>query len=193
MEEKDHLENKFKSSFIDFDIEPPDRVWENLSRELHPEPNSETIWSRIAAFSIFRERRLGFYLALGAAAIIIFLTIVYIGSTDYHAIRGHAYTGEVRLCRGTAVLFKVADQVMPWDSVSRYRSAMIDDNGHYQFSHVEAGKYLLRISPDGNSEAAVKFLPSWFDQHDNSDSCHLIIVNKEDVNADVHLISNSER
>jgi len=193
MDEKDFLENKFRSSFADYEKEPPEGVWENLSRELHPDPVPENIWTRIAVFQVFTERPLGFYLTLGAVVVILLLAIVYFGSTDHHAIRGHAYTGETRLCRGTAVLFKVTDKAMPLDSVSQYRSALIDNNGLYQFSRVENGKYLLRIVPDGNSEAARKFLPSWFDQHTNSDSCHLIIINQEDVNADVHLRRNSEK
>jgi len=193
MEENDLIGNKFKSAFSDFEKEPPARVWENLSRELHPEPKLESIWSRIAAFSLFPDRQIGFYLALGGAAVILFLTVVYIASTDHHAIRGHAYTGEVRLCRGTAVLFKVSDKAMPWDSATHYRSVMIDDNGHYQFPKVGTGKYLLRITPDGNSEAANQFLPSWYDQHETSDSCHLIIINDEDVNADVHLMQKDEK
>lgn len=193
MEENDTIGNKFKSAFSDFEMEPSARVWENLSRELHPEPKAESFWNRLAAFSLFPDRKPGFYFAIGGVVVILFLTVVYIGSTDHHAILGHAYTGDIRLCRGTAVLFKVSDKTMPWDSATHYRSVMIDDDGHYQFPKVGDGKYLLRITPDGNSETAKKFLPSWFDQHENSDSCPLIIINSEDVNADVHLIAKDEK
>jgi hypothetical protein len=86
------------------------------------------------------------------------------------------------------VLFQVSDKQLPWDSATHYRSANIDGNGHYTFPKVVPGKYLLRIAPDEKSESAQKYLPSWFEQYSASDSCHLIIVDFEDVNADVHLI-----
>jgi hypothetical protein len=195
MEEHDLIGDKFKSAFSDFEKEPPARVWENLSRELHPEPKTESFRSRLAAFSFFPSRQPGFYFALGGMAVILFLAVVYLASDDHHAVKGHAYAGDVRLCRGTAVLFKVADKSMPWDSATQYRSAAIDDKGHYQFPEVEHGKYLLCITPVGNSEASKKFLPSWFDQHANSDSCHLIVIDDADVDADVHLMEkgNSQR
>ena len=192
MDEEDFLEAKFRSSFAGFEKEPPGKVWENLSRELHPEPVPGNILTRIASFSVFSERRAGFYLTAVAVVITLLLVIIYFGSTDRHAIRGHAYTGETRLCKGTAVLFKVTDKAMPWDSVTQYRSSVIDNDGRYQFSKVENGQYLLRIVPEGNTEASVRFQPSWYDQHGNSDSCHLIILNKEDINADVHLMMKSE-
>jgi hypothetical protein len=69
---------------------------------------------------------------------------------------------------------------------------MINDNGRYRFPKVEPGKYLLRIAPDENSEAAKTFMPSWFDQHENPDSCHLIILGNEDEKADVHLMSKAK-
>jgi hypothetical protein len=187
MEEKDLIENKFQSAFSDFEQEPPGRVWENLSLELHPVPKAGSFWSRLTAFSFFPYRQPGFYFALGGLAVIIFLVVVYIAYGDYHMVGGHAYIGDVRLCRGTAVLYKVDDKKMPWDSTTTYRSAKIDDNGQYQFPKVEPGNYLLCITPDSNSDAAEKFLPSWFDQHFNADSSHLIIIDDDDVNADVHL------
>ena len=193
MEEDDLIGNKFKSVFSDFEKEPPARVWENLSRDLHPEPKTESFWSRLAAFSVLPYRQPGFYFALGGMAVILFLAVVYLASDDHHMVKGHAYAGEIRLCRGTAVLFKVSDKSMPWDSATQYRSAAIDEKGHYQFPKVEQGNYLLCITPDANSEASKKFLPSWFDQHANSDSCHLIMIEDTDVDADVHLMEKGDQ
>lgn len=189
MEEKDITANKFKSAFADFEVEPPERVWENIRMELHPEPKPENILTRIASFFLIPDRNPGFYFAAGGVVLLLFLAGVYLFSSDQYAIHGHAYSGDVRLCRGNAVLFRVDDKVMPWDSAIHYRSAMIDDHGRYQFPKVEPGKYLLRISPDENSEVARKFMPSWFDQHENPDSCHLIIIENDDIDADVHLIA----
>lgn len=190
MEEKDTIADKVRATFSDYEREPPAIIWENLRRELHPEPKPESIWARMTTFSLFHGRKPGFYFALGGTAIMLFLAGVYLWSTDNYEIHGHAYAGDVRLCRGTAVLFQVSDKAMPWDSATHYRSAIIDNKGQYHFSNVETGKYLLRIAPDENSEAAKKFLPSWFDQHENPDSCHLIIIENESENADVHLMKN---
>lgn len=126
---------------------------------------------------------------MAGAAIIFFLAIVYFASNDHHSIRGHAYAGESRLCRGVAVLFRIADKLKPWDSVSHYRSAIIDDQGNYKFSRVKRGTYLLRISPEESSETAKMFMPSWFDQHESPDSSHVILLKADDVNADVHLLA----
>lgn len=192
MKNPDSIEQRFKSAFSDFEQEPPARVWENLRHELLPEPKPENLWARIARSSLFQERQMWRYIALAGAAIILFLAVVYIASNEHHAIRGHAYAGEARLCRGIAVLFRVGDKIQPWDSVNHYRSAMIDGNGYYNFSQVEPGTYLMRIAPEERSETAKLFLSSWFDQHENPDSSHVIIISSDDVNADVHLIAKSQ-
>jgi hypothetical protein len=192
MEEKDPIESKFKSSFSDYEKEPPAKVWENLSRELHPEPTPGNFWTHISPFTLLTQKPLGFYLTLGGIALSLFITTVYFGIRGRHTIRGHAYAGEVRLRHGSAELFQVTDNVMPWDSATHYRSAIIDNYGHFQFTKVRAGKYLLRITPEENSETAKKFLPSWFDQHEKSDSCNLIILQTADLYTDVHLVAKSE-
>jgi hypothetical protein len=193
MEENDLLENKFRSSFSDFGKEPPERVWENIRSKMHPEQDTAGFWSRFCAFFRLNELSPGVYVALGGVVVLLFLVAVYLISDDYQTIRGHAYAGESRLNRGTAILFRVVDKAIPWDSAAHYRSAIIGTNGLYQFRKVEPGKYLLRIAPEANSDDAEKFQPSWFDQHETPDSCHLIIVNNGDVNADVHLIANGRR
>jgi hypothetical protein len=191
MENPDSIEQKFRSSFSDFGQEPPARIWENLNYDLNPKPKSENLWMRISGSNIFPERQMRRYIVFAGAAFILFLAIVYFASKDNHTIRGHAYAGDVRLYRGVAVLFRVGDKVMPWDSVNHYQSTMIDIDGYYQFSHVEPGTYLLRIAPEEISETSKKFLPSWFDQHENPDSSHVIIISSDDIKADVHLISKS--
>jgi hypothetical protein len=188
MEENDPITDKFKSAFSDFEQEPPARAWENLHKSLHPGLLPGGFWSRIAAFSLLPDKPLGFYFILGGVAFSLFLTVIYLGSGGSFAIRGHAYAGEARLCRGVAGLFQVNDKTMPWDSVEYYRSAVIDNSGHFQFSKVNSGHYLLRISPEQNSETAAKFLPAWFDRHESSDSCQLITINRGDVNIDAHLL-----
>ena len=192
MEDQDPIEQKFKSTFSDFKMAPPASVWENLQRELHPEPKTVNFWAQITRDPVFQERLLKRYLAIAGVAIFLFLAVVYFATSDRHTVRGQAHAGESRLCGGTAVLFRIEDKIKPWDSVKHYRSAMIDDNGNYKFSGVETGTYLLRIAPESSSEAAKKYLPSWFDEHESPDSSHVIIIHTDDVHADVHLIRKGE-
>jgi hypothetical protein len=191
MENSDNLAGKFKSSFSDFEQEPPARIWENLRNELHPGPEPETFWMRISGSSLFPQRLMRRYIALATASVLLFLAVVYFASDDQHAIRGHAYAGETRLCGGTAILFRITDKTEPWDSVNHYRSALIDENGYYTFSGVAWGNYLLRIMPEEHSEESKNFLPSWFDQHDRPDSSHVIAISTDDINADVHLMTKN--
>jgi hypothetical protein len=192
MEENDPIENKFKSAFSDFENEPPARIWENLHTTLHPVLKSGGFWSRTAAFFLLPGKPIALYLILGSAAFGFFILVISLGTANRGTIRGHAYAGEIRLCRGDASLFKVADKTMPWDSVTYHRSAIIDSYGHFQFSNIKAGNYLLRIAPEQNSEEAQKFLPSWYDRHENSDSCRIIIIKGKDLNIDAHLKKKSE-
>jgi len=192
MEDQDPIEKKFRSTFSDFKKDPPASVWENLERELHPQPKTVNFWARMTGDPVFQERQLKRYLAVAGVAIFLFLAVVYFATSDRHTVRGQAYAGEARLCRGTAVLFRIEDKGKPWDSVTHYRSAMIDDNGNYKFSGIEPGIYLLRIAPESSSEIAKKYLPSWFDEHESPDSSHVIILNAEDIHADVHLINKGE-
>lgn len=191
MENPDDIEKKFKSVFSGYKQKPPAEVWENLHRELHPEPKPLAFWMRLTGSTIFPDRLGWRYVAWGGAFIIVFLAVVYFTAKDQHTITGHAYAGEARLSKGIAVLFRVDDRLKPWDSVNHYRSALIDDRGCYQFSGVEPGTYLLRIAPEESSELSKYFLPSWFDQHENPDSSHAIVISSDDFRADVHLMSRN--
>jgi hypothetical protein len=192
MENQDSIEEKFKSTFSDFEKEPPAQVWESLQHELHPEPKSLNFWERFTGEALFQERQLRRFAAVAGVAIFLSLAVIYFASSDRHVVKGHAYAGEARLCRGIAVLFLVGDKLQPWDSVTHYRSSMVDENGNFKFPNVEPGTYLLRIAPEHNSEASKKFMPSWFDQHEHPDSSHVIHIVTDDVNADVHLMDKGE-
>jgi len=188
MLEKDPIEDKFRSAFADREQEPPARVWENLDKALHAGPGPAGFWTRIADYFLFHGLHPVFYITLGSVAIGLVAITVYLGPMRHYVIRGHAFAGEKRLCRGTAELFKVSDKTLPWDSVGHYSSAIIDNYGHFQFSRVRNGKYLLRTSPEKNSDAASCYLSTWFDRHERSDSADLIIVERGDINADARLI-----
>ncbi len=188
MEDKDPIEESFRSALSDLEAEPPARVWESLHMQLHPLPKPAGIWGRVATFSLLADKPISFYFALSSAAIIFFVGILYFGSGGHATVRGHAYAGAERLTQGTSVLFEVADQAMPWDSVTYYRSAKVDHYGHFQFTKVDAGRYLMRVDPGGNSELASAYLPTWFDRHAAADSGRLIMINRGDVNLDAHLL-----
>ncbi len=187
MEEEDKIEKRFSEAFRDFKREPSGLVWEGLKRELHPESKPQNPWDRLWMFPRHFPGRFRLGIAAAAAVFAIFLGIIYFGTASHHVVSGHAYTGETRMCRGTAFLFKVDDKVMPRDSIVHYRSAMVDENGGYRFPGIGPGEYLLRVSPPDGSEIASKFQASWYDQHVSPDSAHLVIVGPEDVQADVQM------
>ena len=93
---------------------------------------------------------------------------------------------------GNVELFVVADKAMPWDSVTHYRSALIDHFGHFQFARVSQGRYLLRIAPEENSETAKTYAPCWYKGHERSDSADVVLVERKDVVVDVKLMKNGE-
>jgi hypothetical protein len=192
MEEKDPIEDKFRSSFSDYEKDPPVRAWENLVNGLHAEPVPGGFWSHLSLFSLFTKLPLGFYLTLSGITAGLFMTVFYFGFKDHHSLRGHAYVENARLQGGSAELFHVADKAMPWDSATHYRSAIIDKSGHFQFSRVEDGNYLLRVAPDEYGEEARRFSPSWYEKNATSDSCTLVVISGGDVSMEVHLLLNGE-
>ncbi|MCX6304864.1 MAG: hypothetical protein NT040_07840 [Bacteroidetes bacterium] len=188
MKENDPIEHKFRQSFSNFEEEPPSGVWENLQKELHPPLQPGNIWIRTAAFFHLTGKSVVYSIALGGAALGFFVSVAYLALRDRHTIRGHAYSGNVRLHNGSAELFEVADNTIPWDSATHYRSAIIDNYGHFRFAKIRPGKYMLRIAPDRNSEPAKNFLPAWYEQCEDADSCKLIIISNQDISLEVHLI-----
>lgn len=189
MEDKDPIEDKFRETFADFEEEPPARVWDNLGNILHPVPGNPGFWSRIADTLLVNGLHPVFYLTFSGVAICLVIALSWLGSGHHCVIRGHAYAGESRLTRGIAGLFQVADKVMPWDSVTQCRTELVDRHGHFQFSGIGKGLYILRVAPEEGSEQAEKFQPTWFDRSQNQDSCRLITVSGKDINAEVHLMA----
>lgn len=192
METRDPLEEKVKSVLTGFKEEPPGQVWENLRMHLHPELQRQPFWRRIPFVRFFRNKPLGFHIAVGGITLGLAFSLVYINSRNYHAVRGHAYAGQVRLNDGTAGLFRVADQALPWDSVSHYRSSVVDTKGHFQFSRVRPGRYLLRVAPAQGSREAETFLPTWFSRYEGSDSCDVITISGADCSADIVLLKKQD-
>lgn len=183
----DNLERKFRETFSDFSMAPPGKVWENIRRELHHERSAGGGISRMTGLSRSSSRRIQFVATLSAAAVVLVFIILYFTMETRQVVRGHVYAGETRLVRGTAILFRVEDKKPPYDSLKDYNKVLIDENGYFHFPDVEPGRYLLRVEPEMNSESALKFVPSWFDLHEESVELDLIVVSSEDVNADVHL------
>ncbi|MFZ4521668.1 MAG: hypothetical protein ACOYNC_08185 [Bacteroidales bacterium] len=188
MEESDPIEDKFRSSFSDFEKEPPAAVWANLHKELHPVPKPGNLWQRIIGHLHLKSLPLGVYLAFGGISGCLVLGMVYLDYKNHSSIRGHAYAGDLRLHSGSAELFQVDDKTMPWDSATYYRSAIIESSGDFQFTKIAAGNYILRIAPERNSETAGSFQPSWFENCTEPDSCRLIEIRKGDVNVEAHLM-----
>jgi len=188
MEENDNIENRFRETFAGYEAEPPEEVWSNLKQHLHPEPRYQGFWSWVADLPKASPVFFRFSIGLTTVVVILFLAVVWFASGNRNNIRGHAYAGEQRLCRGTAYLFRVDDKARPYDSLKNIRTCDVDENGYYQFSRIGSGKYLIRISPQQNSEGQKRFLASWYDQLMNPDFAHLIQVDAEDLTIDVHLL-----
>jgi hypothetical protein len=185
---RDSIERKFQESFAGYESPPPGRIWPQLKEQLHPEPRFDGLWSWISRLPESSPRFFRLSIGTVAAVVVLFLTLVWFASVERYSLRGHAYSGEVRLCKGTAYLFAIKDKTKPYDSLQNIRSSDIDENGFYQFSQLEPGRYLVRISPLENTEGHKKFHPSWYDQQIKPDSAHLILIKTEDLTVDVHLL-----
>jgi hypothetical protein len=187
MEENQNIENRYREVFSGFEKEPPDRIWSDIHKVLHPEPKQTGFWSGLG-IGTSASRVIRISVSFAAAAIILFLLFMWFSYGNHRIIRGHAFAGDTKMMRGTAYLFRVEDKTRPLDSVRHYGSALVDENGSYKFSHVAPGDYLLRIVPDKNAMPNKSFQPSWFDQRENPEDAHLIQVRSEDVWVDVHLL-----
>jgi hypothetical protein len=187
MEEKDPIEEQFRETFSDFEKEPPPRVWKNLHAELHPLPAPAGFRDQWLSFSLIAQKPLTFYLSISTAALALFFGFIYFGAAEKHTIRGHAYSGESRLQYGNAVLFRVNDLALPWDSLEHYRTDDIDHTGHFRFRRVPAGNYLIRVSPEKGSPESEKYHASWFDRHETADSANVIAMGERDASVEVNL------
>ena len=188
MNEFDDIESKLRGTFDDFEQDPPEKVWEGIRKTIHADTQKEKFRSRLFDFSLSRPRLVRLYAVLAAASVIIFLLIVFFTSSNKLTIRGHAYAGEIPLCRGTAVLFKVADKVEPIDSLQQHGSVSLNEKGFYRFTKVNPGKYLIRVVPLWNSEQDKYYHSSWNDQHIVPELSHVIPVESEDLIVDVYLM-----
>jgi len=188
MEEYENMEKKFREAFAGYEPAPPEQGWSRLRSNLQPEPRYDGFLSWITDLPQSSPRFFRLSIGFTAAAVMLFLVIIWFSSGNHSTIRGHAYAGELRLCKGTAYLFRVEDKALPFDSLKNIRSSEIDEKGYYQFSQIKSGKYLVRISPQEFSEGYKHFLSSWYDQHISPDSAHLIMIGAEDLTVDVHLL-----
>ncbi len=186
MEKKDPIEDKFGTAFGNFESEPPPGMWEQIHRDLHPGTTPPAWWNHLP-FSFFLHKSLGFYLAISGISFGLIFSVFYFGPGRRHDIRGHAYAGQLRMQQGTATLFISADRALPWDSLTFQRSAIIDRYGHFRFPRVPEGNYVLRIAPDPLSEEGRKFLASWYDRCEVSDSCRRFSLSDRDLTLEVHL------
>ncbi len=194
MEAPDQLERMFREKFAHFEAEAPADAWEKLQEKLFPPARSKKGRFSFAAkltMPVNRYKIAGIAGIAGIFIILLFAALYFLIDTRYE-VTGNAYAGADRLCRGTAILFRVDDRQRPWDSVSYYRSAVISDNGSYRFGSVQEGKYLLRIEPDPGTEHSGKFKPSWYEMHQNLEHSQLIYVYNDVGKADVHLVEREE-
>jgi hypothetical protein len=192
MEVRDPLEDKCNRLLSEFEQDPPERVWEHLRERLHPGQGGGSFWTRLPFIRFLRSKPLGFHLTLGGIALGLALTLIYLDARSHYSIRGHAYAGHARLKEGSAMLFLTNDKSMPWDSLSHACSAVVDRSGHFRFSRIRPGRYLLRVSPGQGSQESGSFLPTWFERRDKPDSCDVLILAGDNRYVDVFLMVKPE-
>jgi len=188
MQETDPIEERYRNAFSGFETPPPEQAWEKIRKGIQPEAVKER---RMAAL---KNRLAGFgnsgklYPLLATAATVLLLIIIWASYSNKHSIRGHAYAGESRICRGTAFLFKVYDKVKPWDTVKLIQSVTVDANGFYQFSGLVHGNYMIRINPLSGTDITRNFMPSFYDQDSVTSEVNLIRIDGEDPTVDIRLV-----
>jgi hypothetical protein len=188
MQEKDPIEERYRNAFSGFEPPPPAQAWEKIRKGIQPGVIRE---GKIALFKrslagLGHPGRL--FPLLATAAMILLLIIIWASYSNKHSIRGHAYAGEARICRGTAFLFKVYDKAKPYDTVKLIQSEPVDDNGYYQFSGLVHGNYMIRINPLPGTETTRNFIPSFYDQDSTTAEVNVIRIDGEDPTVDIHLI-----
>lgn len=188
MMDQDQLERKFQTSFNDFEVAPPDYLWQNLTSELHPPPKQVSFWDYFSDTNPFSRRRFRAYSLAAMSFVVLFFVLIYFVSMNGYSLRGSVYKGEARLTSGTAILFRLDDHATPWDSLKHYRSALIGPSGTFKFDGVGKGKYLLRVEPDAEKGQEPAFKPSWYDTHEEPAESNVITISDGDVSADVHLV-----
>ena len=188
MQEKDSIEEHYRKAFSGFESDPPPDAWEKIRLGLHPESENKIGLSGFRKFldGLSRSRQL--YPVLASAAMLLLLVMIWFSYSHKHSIRGHAYAGESRLCKGTAYLFKVYDKAKPFDTVTLVQSVPIDIKGFYQFSGIDHGNYLVRVNPVPGTDAMRNYIPAFFDQDSASAEANLVRIEKEDPTIDIRLI-----
>lgn len=189
MQEKDNIEELYGKAFSEYEAPPPEKAWEKIRSGLQP-PAEKAGGPAARLARMFRGLRhsRNLYPLLASAAMILLLFVIWFSYSHKHCIRGHAYAGESRICKGTAYLFRVYDKSKPLDTVLMIGSVPVDDNGFYQFSGVGNGNYLIRINPLPGSETTWKYLPSFYDQDSLRSEANIIRVDQDDPTVDIRLI-----
>jgi hypothetical protein len=189
MQDFDPIEEHFRKTFSGRESDPPENSWLKISSRLQASDRkgggiSKTI-ERGSGF-IHSSR---FYPVLAVAAMLVLILFIWISYSDKHTIRGHAYAGEGRLCKGTAYLYKVIDKAEPVDSGlgKPVQTVRVDMKGFYQFTGISQGNYVIKVAPDSGSEAIRNFLPSFYDQNSEEKKANLVRIGKEDPTIDIHL------
>jgi len=188
MQEKDPIEERYRKAFSEFESPPPDQVWEKIMKGIKPQFSEQGKMTMLMNWlsGLIHSGKL--YPLLATAAMVLLIIIIWTSYSHKHSIRGHAYAGETRICRGTAFLFEVYDKVKPYDTVKLIQSVPVDDNGYYQFNGLVHGNYMIRINPLPGTDITRNFIPSFYDQDSVAAQVNLIRVENDDPTVDIHLV-----
>jgi len=189
MQDFDPIEDHFRNTFSGRESAPPQDSWEKIRSRLQASSPRQGKAMRLVGRGRQFFHSSSLYPVLAVSAILILLVFIWISYSAKHTIRGHAYAGEERLCRGTAYLFTVADKAEPIDTgkTKLIQKVKVDAKGFYQFTGISQGEYLILVVPDTGTEAMKNFLPSYYDQDSEEYNANLVRIRQEDPTLDIHL------
>ena len=186
-EGKDPLLGSVRSAMRGMQKTPPASAWKFLAGHLHPVVKPPVAAWFHNLFSLFTGKTVHLYITLALAGSALTGALLWFGAGSRQELRGHAYAGLGRLTSGRAELFLLNDRILPWDSLEHSRSAYIDRTGHFQFTRLKPGNYLLRVAPEPGTGEADRFVPTWYDGSASSDSCRIIRIDENDVTVEISL------
>lgn len=152
-EENDHkIPSEAGELFRNFEAEPPPQAWDVISARLAEEAKNSDSDQTLGHLTGWLRPRKRLYPILIGVSLALIAFFIWIGVQPSRQINGKVSVDYEELRSGTAYLFQVQDNASPYDSVKYVRQTTIDSNGHFVFSHLPSGSYLLRVyvGPESN-------------------------------------------
>ncbi|MFC2101578.1 hypothetical protein ACFLS7_01130 [Bacteroidota bacterium] len=145
-EENDHnIPPEARELFRNFEAEPPPEAWDAISARLAEEAKDSDSDQALGHLTGWLRPRKRLYPILVGFSLALIAFFIWIGVQPSSQINGQVSVDSQELQSGTAYLFKVQDDTSPFDSVRFVRQTPIDSTGHFLFSRLPSGSYLVRV------------------------------------------------